>query len=324
MNIKHLVTTVLLFLFSSMTTASSLPGPLIDSDWLADNKDKLVILDVRKDVKSFSAKPVYKKDKKTGKLKLKRVGGHVPGAALVNYKKIRGKRHIDGQVVTRMILAKRDFEKLMQDAGLNKGSTAVIVSKGENAGDMTIATRLYWQLKYYGHSNMAILDGGMAQWLKDGHKFTTEKQGVVRGDWVATTEDKTVLATSHDVAAAVKDKNTQLVDARALNQYLGTFNKSYVYAKGHIPTAKTYPTELLTYPKAPARFTSITDLQTLASELGFDTSKPTITYCNSGHLGSGAWFVMSELMGNKNAKLYDGSMHQWTLEKRPTSALKME
>ena len=324
MNINHLIVTTVLIFFSSITTAATLPGPLIDSGWLASNKDKVVILDVRKDIKSFSAKPIYKKNKKTGKLKLKRVGGHVPGATLVNYKKVRVKRQVDGKVVTRMIPAKRDFEKLIQNAGVNKDSTVVIVSKGEGSGDMTIATRLYWQLKYYGHSNMAILDGGMAQWLKDGHAFSTDTLGTVRGNWRATTEDKSVLATSHDVAEAVKDVNTQLLDARALNQYLGVYNKSYVYAKGHIPTAKTYPVELLTYPKAPARFTPTADLRTLASELGLDTGKPTIAYCNSGHLASGAWFVLSELMGNKEAKLYDGSMHQWTLEKRPTNALRME
>jgi len=324
MNIRHLFIASVLFAFSSLSTAATLPGPLVDTKWLASHKDKVIILDARKDLKSFSAKPVYKKDKKTGKLKLKKVGGHVPGAALVNYKKVRGKRTIDGRIVTRMIPVKADFEKLMQNAGVNKDSAVVIVSKGHGAGDMTIATRLYWQLKYYGHTNMAILDGGMAQWLKDGHKISIKPQAAVRGDWVATAENTSILATSNDVAAAIKDSNTQLVDTRALNQYLGTFKKSYVYAKGHIPTAKSYPVELLTYPEAPARFTPTADLKTLASELGIDTSKPTITYCNSGHLASGAWFVMSEVMGNKNTKLYDGSMHQWTLEKRPTNALKME
>ena len=322
--IRHLLIAFALFTFSAAATAATLPGPLVDTAWLVANKGKVVILDARKDVKSFSAKPVYKKDKKTGKLKLRKVGGHIAGAALVNYKKVRAKRAIDGKTVTRMIPVKADFEKLMQASGVNKNSAVVIVTKGQGAGDMTIATRLYWQLKYYGHTDMAILDGGMAQWLKDGYTFSIKPLAPVRGDWLATTENTSILATSDDVAKAINDSNTQLVDTRALNQYLGTFKKSYVYAKGHIPTAKTYPVELLTYPKAPARFTPATDLKTLASELGIDTGKPVITYCNSGHLASGAWFVMSEVMGNKGAKLYDGSMHQWTLEKRPTNALKME
>lgn len=324
MNRRYLIIFSWLFLFNLPLQAATLPGPVVDSAWLAKNMDKVVILDVRKDVKSFTAKPAYKKNKKTGKLKLVRVGGHIKGARLINYKKVRAKRKIDGKTVTRMLPAKADFEKLIQAAGLNKDSAVVIVSKGQSGGDVTIATRMYWQLKYFGHTDMAILDGGMAQWLKDGYKVSTETSKASKGNWRATAENKSILASSDDVAKAVDDKAVQLVDARVLSQYLGTYKKSYVYAKGHVPTAKTFPVELLTNPGGVARFTSSKDFSTLAKEFGIDTKKPAITYCNSGHLASGAWFIMSEVMGNKQAKLYDGSMHQWTLEKRPTTAMKLE
>ena len=324
MNIRHLISFLGLSLFSLCLQAATLPGPVVDTAWLAKNMDKVVILDVRKDIKSFTKKPVYKKDKKTGKLKLVRVGGHIDGVQLVNYKKIREKRVIDGKTVTRMLPTKANFEKLMQAAGLNKNSAVVIISKGQSSGDITIATRLYWQLKYYGHTDMAILDGGMAQWLKEGHKVSIKPTSVAKGNWVATTENNSILASSDDVAAAVNNKSAQLVDARVLSQYLGTYKKSYVYAKGHIPSAKSFPVELLTYPASPAKFTSGNDFSTLAGEFGIDTKKSLITYCNSGHLASGAWFVMSEVLGNKQAKLFDGSMHQWTLEKRDTTSMKME
>ena len=62
----------------------------------------------------------------------------------------------------------------------------------------------------------------------------------------------------------------------------------------------------------------------MAEELGIDTGKELITYCNSGQLASGSWFVFSELLGNSNVRLYDGSMHQWALEKRPVVNMKME
>jgi len=321
----RLIILVGLFVYGAFAQAATLPGPVVDTAWLAKNIDKVLILDVRKDVKSFTAKPVYKKNKKTGKLKLVRVGGHIDGARLVNYKNVRAKRKVDGKIVTRLLPAKADFEKLVQAAGLNKDSAVVIVSKGQSGGDMTIATRMYWQLKYYGHTDMAILDGGVAQWLKDGNKVTTKPAKASKGNWVATAENKSILASSEDVAKAIKDSSVQLVDTRVLSQYLGTYyKKSYVYDKGHIPTAKTFPVELLTYASSPAKFTPSSDLASLANEFGIDTKKPAITYCNSGHLASGAWFVMSEVMGNKQAKLYDGSMHQWTLEKRPTTSMKLE
>jgi thiosulfate/3-mercaptopyruvate sulfurtransferase len=308
----------------SVALAAKLPGALVDTNWLEQNLADVVVLDVRKDIRSFTAKPVFSKDKKTGKLKLKKVGGHLAGARLVNYGKVRGATVIDGKEVTRMILPKGDFEKLMQTSGLNKDDTVVIVSKGESNADMTMATRLYWQLKFYGHDNMAILDGGMAKWLQEGKKFSSEPAKTSPGNWVATMERKQILATREDVARAVNDKSAQLIDTRPVAQYLGTYNKSYVYTKGHIPGAKSFPNELLTGPNGKASFTSATQLQELSKALGINPTGDMITYCNSGHLASGSWFLYSELLGNKNVKLYDGSMHQWTMEKEPTVSMKME
>jgi thiosulfate/3-mercaptopyruvate sulfurtransferase len=66
-----------------------------------------------------------------------------------------------------------------------------------------------------------------------------------------------------------------------------------------------------------SKFMSTNTYRGLMAAQGIDPAAPAITYCNSGHLSSGPWFVASELLGNKSAKLYDGSLHQWTLEKRP-------
>ena len=46
--------------------------------------------------------------------------------------------------------------------------------------------------------------------------------------------------------------------------------------------------------------------------LGYAPQAGAITYCNTGHMAAGAWFVMSEIMGNPDTRLYDGSMHEWT------------
>ena len=118
------------------------PGPLVDSTWLDQNRDDVLILDIRKDVKSFVGVPVYEKDKKTGKQKLKKVGGHIPGAVLVNYKKIRATRVIGDQKIEKLVPEKADFEALLQSLGVNSDSSVVIVCKGEESLDMTMATRL--------------------------------------------------------------------------------------------------------------------------------------------------------------------------------------
>ena len=84
--------------YSSFACALQVPGPLVETEWLAEHKDDVVILDVRSDEKSFSASPVFRKDKQTGKQVLMRVGGHIPGAHFVDYGGVRSEKKIDGKV----------------------------------------------------------------------------------------------------------------------------------------------------------------------------------------------------------------------------------
>ena len=322
---KRWVPWCLFWLTPATLAAVELPGPLVDTDWLARHRAAVTILDVRADPRSFTAAPKVVTDKRTGQRRLVRIGGHIAGARLIEYKKIRGERVIDGRKVTRMLPTRERFEQVMRAAGVDGTRPMVIVSLGAGSGDMTMATRLYWQLKYFGHDALAILDGGLAKWLLEGRPVASGPPAVRRGDWTARAERRELLATSEEVAAASRDRSAQLVDTRPVSQYLGTYYKeSYVYAPGHIPGAKNFPNELLTRPAAPSTFIQGEDLHALVRALGLKADAPTITYCNSGHLASGSWFVFHELLGNKKTRLYDGSMHQWTLERRPTVRLRVE
>jgi len=303
---------------------TTLPGPLVDTDWLEQHLDEVKMLDVREDIESFTRKAVLVRKRFTGDLKLRRTGAHIPGAVLVDYLNIRTSREIDGRSVRRMLPEKTEFQELMQSWGVNSDDVIVIMSLGASNGDMTLATRLYWQVKYFGHDNVAILDGGVVQWLLEEKSASIEVSEPVPGNWLASEERDSILASSDEVSKAIKEKNTQLVDTRSLGFYLGAIKQSYVRKKGHIPGAKVFPDELLTSAGAPAYFSDPEDIQKMANELGIDVRANIITYCNSGQLASASWFVFSELMGNKNVKLYDGSMHQWAIEKRAVIKMKME
>lgn len=307
---------------AATAVATPLPGPLVEPDWLAANLDKVVVLDVRKDVKSFTGKARLAKDKKSGKLSILAVGGHIPGARLIDYKKVRASRVINGRKVDSVVPEAKDFQALLQAAGVNKGDAIVVTSKGMNALDMTMATRLFWQIKYFGHDQVALLNGGMAQWTLEGRPLSVNTP-VPRGNWVAGEPRRDLLAGSGDVSAALDKGDVQLVDNRALHQYMGVTKKSSVKAKGHIPGAKSFPFELMLR-GTPSRFVALDELKQLNSGMGVAADKPSITYCNTGHLASGGWFVMHELMGNKQARLYDGSMLEWTLEQQPVKAMIME
>ena len=319
----HFILLVQLVFINSLA-ASQLPQPLVETAWLAQNLEHVEILDVRLDKKSFTATPIFKKYKDTGKQQLTRVGGHIPGAGLVLYKHVRDDQELNGITIKYMLPDKNSFEQLMQKAGMNQNSNIVIVTNAENDFDLTMASRVYWQIKYYGHENVSILNGGTAQWLIDGRDISSNRGTSSAGDWIAKKEFKELLVDSKDIVSAMENAESQIVDVRPFGQYLGTYKSSKVAAKGHIPTAKSYPIDLAASRGMPAKFTSLAELKEVTTALGVNTSGNVIVYCNSGHMASGGWFVLHELLGNKQAKLYDGSMHQWTAEKRPVVKMKLE
>ncbi len=299
-------------------------SPLVETTWLVENVNSVVILDVRADKKNFISNPVFRTNKKTGKQILTRVGGHIHGANLVHYKNVRGVQKVGDRKIKHMTTSKTKFESIMQNSGVNQDSHIVIVTNAESVFDLTMASRMYWQIKYFGHDQVSILNGGTAQWLQEGREVTTLATNSVVGNWKALSERTQLLATSDQVHSAAQQKNSQLVDVRDIGQYLGTYKSGKVKQKGHIPSAKLFPVSLLSSRIAPVKFSSKEELVKLSNALGINAQQNLITYCNSGHLASGGWFVFHELLNNSNAKLFDGSMHQWTLEERPVVTMKVE
>lgn len=307
------------FFFSNQIIASEVTGPLVETSWLANNLNEVIVLDVRADPKNFYANPKFKINTKTGKKSLVKVAGHIPGARHIPYNLIRTTRNINGVAIKKLILQKEQFENLMQEAGVNADSTLIIVTNAENNSDVNAAARMYWQLNYYGHKNMAILNGGTAQWLVDGRSISTSITEYGLGDWTAVSQREELLATSDEVAQAIKNDEIQIVDVRSMGQYLGVNNN-----KGHIPTAHYFPVEFISTARAPIKFLSTAELSELADAFSANTKGEVITYCNSGHMASGSWFVMYALLGNEMTSLYDGSMTQWNAEKRPTIRMQFQ
>ena len=297
--------------FLQSVAAASNIAPLVDPAWLNAHKDQVTILQVTAAVDSFTKAPVIKTEK--GKKVVSVVSGHVPGAQLVDFNTIRVKRTVAGKKVKKLIPLKADFEKLAQSWGVNKDSTIVLVPVGLNTGDVNQAARLYWQFKYYGHQDMAILDGGMAEWLAAGYPAATNAPVAKTGNWVATTEDKSIMATYDDVKKALKGKHVQLADARPQNQYMGVFTKKGELS-GHLKGAKDMSPDLITRADgASARFLPVKSYKSMMKAKGLNPDAKTIAYCNTGHQAAGVWFVTHELIGNKHASLYDGSLVEYSL-----------
>ena len=302
----------------SLVQAITLPGPVISADWLANNMSEVQVIEVRTDLASYLRNPEFDTDKKTGQKFLVEVGGHIVSSTLLDFKKVRVDRLVGGKKIKFLIPEKPDFEKLVQSLGINSDKPIVLVPIGQDMSDIDEALRTYWSFKVYGEDQVAVLDGGIAGWLSEGREFTTATTPKATGNWLAKAERKELIASSDEVAAASKSGKPQLLDARQPAQYLGLAKRPDVMTFGHIAGSKELAPELLARSSNGALyFWQKKTYDALLAANGLNSKGQTIAYCNTGHLAAGGWFVMSELVGNKSTKLYDGSLYLWTLEGRP-------
>ena len=218
------------------------------------------------------------------------VGGHITNSSLLDFKKVRVERLVDGKKIKLLIPEKVEFEKLVQSLGINSDKPIVLVPIGQDMSDIDEALRTYWSFKVYGEDQVAVLDGGIAGWLSEGREFTTASSQKTVGNWASKAFRNELIASSEDVAAASKAGKPQLLDARQPAQYLGLTKRPDVMTFGHIAGSKELAPELLAKPSNGALyFWQKNTYDALMAANGLSTKGPTIAYCNTGHLAAGGW-----------------------------------
>ncbi len=309
---RWLLVPLIFLLVGTSALAFELPGPLVGTGWLAEHRGEVVVLDVREDATSYLGQPPPPEAKPD----LKKLSGHIPGAISVPWKEVVAKGEEQGVALKAMLPTADAFARLMQASGVNNDSAVVIAGLGKTAKDQAHATRLYFTLKYFGYDQVALLDGGTAQWAMEGRPLAyTPEATPLAGDFQVRETRTHLLAATPEVEAAVAAGSAQLVDCRTEDFYLGlTTQREFVAPafKGHLAGAKSLPFVLLSDNSGPARFFAPEDMRRVAALKGIALDAPTIAYCNTGVTASLDWFALHELLGSRQTRLYDGSMHAWS------------
>lgn len=267
--------------------------PLVDVAWLKAHlgKSDIVILDIRSP--NSRRNPFLE--------------GHIPGARSAPYNKGWRERR-DG--VIGMLPLEKNIISHIRSLGVNSSSHVIIVPHGRSSTDFSAATRVYWTFTVLGHQQVSILDGGYAAWKHGGGELSSEAKEYVTGDFVGQIDHR--LIATQDEVRSLLNEDVVLVDARPRNQYEGKRKSPVVRKFGTIPGANNLAHSTLYDPKT-ARFASSSDIESFLSNSKIDTeTNRSITFCNTGHWASIAWFALHELKGKKDVALYDGSMSEWT------------
>jgi thiosulfate/3-mercaptopyruvate sulfurtransferase len=264
------------------------PEVLVTTDWVREHLHqpgiKLVEVDV--DLKAYDA-------------------GHIPGAVGFNWQ-----TQLQDQV-RRDIPTREQLEKLLGAAGISRSDTIVLYGDNHN----WFAAYAFWILKYYGHEDVRLINGGRIKWLtQDDLPMTVDKPVVVPVSYKVDRLNPELRALLPDVLAAARSSGAHLVDVRSPDEFSGKIiapagMTETAQRGGHIPGAKSIPWTSAVNP-ADGTFKSSEDLRDLYFKHNrIDAHKPAIAYCRIGERSSHTWFVLKYLLGLDNVKNYDGS---WT------------
>lgn len=270
------------------------PSPLIKADWLTSHIDDVLVLDTRKELDTFTKE------------------GHIENAILVDVSKIRIDREIEGKKLTRMRPDPKSFQAFMRKHGVNNNSQIIITHRGKSSGHVAGAARLYWHMKFYGFKNVALLDGGNAAWVEALEDLSDETTKTKLGNYDVEADHPEIVATMQQVKDALKDSSTTLIDTRGLRYHIGIDKKDYVFDYGHIPGSKILPYKFLNPAKGIAVYYPAEKLKKVIEALRINMDNKLILFCNSAYECSSDWFVLHEILGKKEVRIYDGSLHQWT------------
>ena len=262
------------------------PESLVSTEWVAEHGNDANVRLVEVDVDTSA----YEQ-------------GHVAGAVGWNWQSQLQ------QNVSRDLISKDEMQKLLGGSGIDNNTTVIVYGDNNN----WFAAWALWQLRYYGHGDVRLMNGGRAKWAAENRPLSTDVPSHAPKTYTAKDPNDNIRAYREQVLAAVKAGNIALVDVRAPAEYNGellapaNLPQEGSQRGGHIPGAANIPWGQAV--QEDGTFKSADDLKALYGGKGIDGGKETIAYCRIGERSSHTWFVLTQLLGHQNVRNYDGS---WT------------
>lgn len=261
---------------------------IVSPEWLCKHlqDEQLIIVDCRfvlADADGDAGEKAYRED-------------HIPGAFyfhlnhdLSGEKKKHGGRHPLPEI--------NDLVSLFSSVGIDKTKTVIAYDDQE----MAMAGRLWWLLRYLGHDNTAVLDGGYAAWKKAGYEVTAELPTAI-----ASTFEPDVRTEMLVDVQGVKERGEQtiLLDSRAGERYRGEQEPLDPKA-GHIPGALNF-----FYKDNLTAEQTMQPMDKLRDRIAPFAEKEIIVYCGSGVTACSNLLALHSA-GRTDAKLYAGSWSDW-------------
>lgn len=260
------------------------------------------------------------------------LAGHLPGAVHLCWHADLG--YTDARGVRYLLLPPDRFAAVMAAAGIGQDTRVVAYAETDYSG----AARLWWALRYYGHKQVAVLNGGLTKWQAEQRPISAKPFTPVPANFIARPQPHW-LATAAEIEQTLNnpEAQTRLVDTRPAEQYAGQAvwtpdgslflppDQDWVEVEGrtirggHIPGAVSLPASGNLDQTQYHCYLSPQNLRERAISAEVRPEQRVITYCGGGIAASQSLFSLY-LAGYRNLALYDASWEEWGTD--PTRPIK--
>src|ERR1700721_55786 len=262
------------------------PEPLVSTQWAADhlNDSNIRLVEVDVDTSAYDQ-------------------GHIPGAVGWNWQSQLQDN------IRRDLVDQSALESLLGQSGISNDTTILLYGDNNN----WFAAYALWQLKYYGHKDVRLINGGRKKGIEEKRPLTTDPVKGTATTYRASGPDESIRARKEEIFDALnKKKSAQLVDVRSVDEFTGKIIAppgmgETAQRAGHIPGAANIPWAQAA--NEDGTFKSADALKQLYGAKGVNGDSEIIAYCRIGERSSHTWFVLKYLLGYDRVKNYDGS---WT------------
>lgn len=268
--------------------------PIVSADWLEANRgaEGIVILDIRPSIAYDAA--------------------HIPGAISEPFEV-----PFSAWITMRddLLLELPEEEELFAtigDLGIDAESRVVVVTSpnpGEPAAyGLSNGTRVAGTLIYAGVKNVAVLDGGFGKWQAQGLPTTTEVPAVTPVAYTGEVDDDLFVSRQYVEARIGR---VPIVDARDADVYFGTTTEPFAAQAGHIPSASSLPAPWVWHQEDSTYRDKDTLGKMAAGVIREGKHHQVIVYCGVGGYSSTWVFLLTQVLGYRNVKFYDGAAQDW-------------
>ena len=221
---------------------------------------------------------------------------HIPGARFLDIDELSDR----SDPAPHMLPSAGEFGEAMELLGIGSGDRIVVY---DNSPTRT-AARGWFMFRHFGAEQVAILDGGFQKWLAEGRPTESGRASPREARFDATERDE--IVTKEQLLGGA---GLPWVDARGRGRFEGSDPDPRAgVARGHAPGAKNLPFSALY--NDDGTFKPVEELRRLFAQAGIDPTKPFVASCGSGVTANSLIFA-AHLIGNDDAKLYDGSWSEW-------------